>query len=187
MKNITKKRIMALLLTFILILVSVMPAWAFDDSTVYYQNLACNEINCDHEYDEFHFTSYDNEDIVLISEVRLYKDEHIFGIDDILDNIFNEGHSYVDIINLMIGSVSVTEIIPEGFGLMRSSCSFGNHRGPFNMSSTVSSTVHSGGGQQAVNGVVCMVLTISSGSCQACGAYIEETRFSHLFLCTICP
>ena len=123
-----------------------------------------------------------------IEIVRLYATEHIFGYEEVLDELFNNGNSFVDIHIAVRDNDVVFEFWPEhqsgGIG-MRSSCSFLNHRGPFTTIPPDSRAIHSGGGSITWGGVICTIMTTHTATCVPCGTTIRETS-STTFVCRAC-
>ncbi|MCL2574668.1 MAG: hypothetical protein FWE34_08990 [Defluviitaleaceae bacterium] len=115
--------------------------------------------------------------------IRIHESEHNPDGCCIIDDIFDAGNAFVDIVNFKVGDVGITEYWSQGSLLSRNSgCSFGQHNGSFNIVWQNTEEAHRGSGS---SGGWCSRIIVQSARCSACGTYITETR-SEMFWCTRC-
>lgn len=134
----------------------------------------------------FEHTFYDGVEYYI----RLYATEHIFGHDEVLDELFNAGNNFVYMFMTLTDNILHIEYWPESLyscgPLVRSGCRPMQHIGPIN-STTHGEIMHSGGGRPNVSTpVICSLITINHSRCAACGVIsIERSRDD--FWCRNCP
>ena len=126
------------------------------------------------------------EDSEVISEFRVYLEDHVFGIEGLeaLDILFEDGHVHIDVTVIQIDHRTI-RFEYRGSNVAantRSGCSFGQHAGPFINVNTTYVPRHSGGGWAArPHGVPCVMFATRTGQCRACGMLIQETFVSGFF------
>ena len=108
--------------------------------------------------------------------VRLYAAEHIFGYDEDLDEIFNAGNAFVDVVSFSRPGNMVVEFWTEqqqdtAMRSMRMLCSPGRHVGSFINVRESWQIFHRGMGGLGF----CMDVLRWSANCSNCLALIQET------------
>ena len=122
----------------------------------------------------------------LLSFYRIEVDEHVFGYDAILDELFDLGSSFVDVIMYIDGETIITEFWCENTSILqRAGCRPMQHVGPIFVLDTITNVLHSGGGSTTPGGVVCAQVTIRNLRCGACHVVSRETSTFPIF-CRSC-
>ena len=164
---------------------------------IFSEEMHFHDENCSHvhmELDGFLFASanHDIDEYTIVNTVRVFASEHIYGEDLHLDELFDAGNSFVDVITAHIqlyndfgypiGGNFVREYVPSSTSLLRSNgCSFGNHLSPV-IVRTEAQPLHFSHG---FTGGHCIFRTVNTGHCTTCNAFISET-ISVIFVCWQC-
>ena len=118
--------------------------------------------------------------------IRVNREEHVFGRDFVLDELFYAGNSFVELVFISYGDVKLVEYWPENEQFRRSGCNFGQHAGPMSIHNIFFNVHHAGSfGGGSPEPVICTQSTVTFGQCQACNTLITET-INVSFWCSDC-
>ena len=123
---------------------------------------------------------------IILDEFRIYLEEHVFGHDNLLDGLFNDGNLFINVVILESGGVILTEYRTSDNTLTaRTGCQFGVHLGPIQRTGSSVHRLHAGGGAGTPGGVLCANVTVQDGVCLTCRVTIRES-FSIMVWCRDC-